>query len=90
MGNLSNPSMTGSAMASGPMKIAMSSLEGLPNAGDLANLNWSAPILYNADGSANTDAHIVIGDSKSQYITLRVRAFTGAVSMDRLTAGKHK
>jgi hypothetical protein len=76
--------------SSGSHKIAMTFLEGLPNASDLANLNWSQPILFNSDGSANADAQIVVSDSKAQHITLRVRAFTGAVSMERISAGKHK
>ena len=90
LGTLSNPTLPNSTMAGGSQKIAMSSLEGLPNAGDLANLNWSPPILYNLDGSASTDAHIVISDSRSQHITLHIRAFTGAVSLDRLGVGKRK
>lgn len=93
VGNLTNanPTATPTATAStGSHKIAQSSLEGLPNAGDLANLSWAQPIYYNLDGSASTDAQIVISDSKSQQITMSIRGFTGAVSMSRLVAGKHK
>lgn len=85
-----NPTMTIATMTGSSQKIAMSSLEGLPNASDLANLNWSPPIYFNADGSASTDAHIVISDTRSQYITMHVRAFTGAVRLDRLIAGRRK
>lgn len=76
------------ALTTASMKLAPTSLEGLPNAGELAGCNWSAPILFHPDGSANMDAEIVIRDQHSQSVTLRVRAFTGSISMERLVAGK--
>ncbi|WP_010586026.1 prepilin-type N-terminal cleavage/methylation domain-containing protein [Schlesneria paludicola] len=72
------------------MKLAASSLDGLPNASELAGCNWSAPILFHPDGSANMDTEIIIRDQHSQSVTLRVRAFTGSVSMERLVAGKRR
>jgi len=69
-------------------KMAAVSLDGLPNAGELANLNWSIPILFNPDGAANSDAEITVGDAWSQDIKIRVRAFTGSVTMSRLTIRK--
>ncbi len=69
-------------------KLAAGALDGLPNAGDLAGANWSIPILFHPEGSANADLEITVSDSKSQHIKLRVRAFTGAVSMERLAVGK--
>ena len=69
-------------------KLSSVSLEGLPNAGDLASANWSAPILFHPEGSANADRELSVSDTKGQHVSLRVRAFTGAVSLDRLVAGK--
>ena len=69
-------------------KLAAGALDGLPNAGELAAANWSAPILFHPEGTANADLEITVSDSKSQQIKLRVRAFTGAVSMERLAVGK--
>jgi len=74
--------------AASSYKLSMPSLEGLPNAGDLASVNWSSPILFHPEGSANVDAEITVGDAKSQQILMRIRAFTGAVTMDRLTERK--
>ena len=72
----------------GSHKLMPGSLDGLPNAGDLAGANWSTPVLFHPDGSANADLEIMVTDPKMQHIKLRVRAFTGAVSMERLAAGK--
>ena len=69
-------------------KLAAGALDGLPNAGELAAANWSIPILFHPEGTANADLEITVSDSKSQQIKLRVRAFTGAVSMERLAVGK--
>lgn len=69
-------------------KIASGSLDGLPNAGELSNLNWSNPVLFNPDGAANSDTEITVTDSWSQEIRIRVRAFTGSVTMGRLTIRK--
>ena len=74
--------------AAASYKLSVPSLEGLPNASDLASVNWSSPILFHPEGSANVDAEITVGDAKSQQILLRIRAFTGAVTMDRLTERK--
>ena len=73
------------APAQGVQKLSTIALEGLPNAGDLANANWSTPILFNPDGAASADAEITVGDLRSQIVKLHIRAFTGAVSMQRLT-----
>ena len=69
-------------------KLMPGSLDGLPNAGDLAGANWATPVLFHPDGAANADLEITVTDPKMQHIKLRVRAFTGAVSMERLVAGK--
>ncbi len=76
------------ATANSSHKIASTTFDGLPNASDLANVDWSIPILFNPEGSASADAEITVSDSKSQHIKLQVRAFTGAVSLERLVAEK--
>jgi hypothetical protein len=72
----------------GQQKIATSALDGLPNSAALSGLNWSSPVLFKPDGSAGSDTEIVLTDTHSQYITIRIRAFTGAVSMLPLVARK--
>ena len=84
------PGAAGAVGLASSMKLASSSLEGLPNASELAGCNWSTPILFHPDGSANMDIEIVIHDPHSQQISIRVRAFTGSVSMERLVAGKRR
>lgn len=69
-------------------KLPAGSFQGLPNAGDLASASWSAPILFHPEGSANSDIELRISDTRGQYIRLNVRAFTGAVSMERVVSGK--
>jgi type II secretory pathway pseudopilin PulG len=69
-------------------KLPPGALDGLPNASDMASANWSIPVLFHPEGSANADIEITISDSQAQHIKLHVRAFTGAVSMERLVAGK--
>lgn len=81
--NLPDASMTTSGQ-----KLSSALLEGLPNAGDLSGVNWSSPVLFKPDGSAGADTEVVLADGHSQTIRLRVRAFTGAVSMTPLVVGK--
>ena len=73
------------AITGGSNRLSATALEGLPNAGELSGVNWSAPILFNPDGAASADVEFVVRDSKSQQMKLRVRAFTGAVTLERLT-----
>lgn len=77
--------VSGAAVTPSTHKLSSASLNGLPNASELANANWSAPVLFNPDGSASADAEITVADNYSQIVKLHVRAFTGAVSMERLT-----
>ena len=76
--------LTGSASH----KLPPGALDGLPNAADMASANWSIPVLFHPEGSANADIQITISDPKSQHVDLHVRAFTGAVTMERPVAGK--
>ena len=83
------PAVTAAPTAAGSShKLMPGALDGLPNAGDLASANWSTPVLFHPDGAANADLEITVTDPKMQHIKLRIRAFTGAVSMERLVAGK--
>lgn len=77
-------SSTGNTTATSSYKVTAVSLDGLPNAGDLAGLNWSIPILFNADGSANMDREIIVSDNHAQRIRIHVRAFTGAATLSRI------
>lgn len=90
-----NPLATGSNTASvgtavvvptaGSNRLSANALQGLPNAGELSSVNWAAPILFNPDGAASADAELVVKDDRAQQVRLRVRAFTGAVSMERMS-----
>jgi prepilin-type N-terminal cleavage/methylation domain-containing protein len=82
-GSTTAPSQT-AVPATGTYKLLPASLDGLPNAADLANLNWSTPILFNADGSANLDTDIIVSDKQAQRVRIHVRAFTGSASMGRI------
>ncbi len=77
-GNSPSPATTTS------QKLSMTSLDGLPNASDLASLNWASPILFNSDGSAGMDTEIVVSDPRAQHVRLRIRSLTGAVSLGRI------
>lgn len=63
------PSQTLSAMA----------FQGLDNAGTLASISWSEPLVFAPDGSA-MDAVVTIGDNRGQRIDLTVRGLTGATA----------
>ena len=76
------------ATAGSSHKLMPGLLDWLPNAAELAGANWSTPVLFHPDGAANADLEITVTDPKMQHIKLRIRAFTGAVSMERLVAGK--
>ena len=75
-GNVTNSTTTG-------QQISADALSGLPDAGKLAAISWSGPILFQPDGSG-MDAVIEITDRRRQHVTLRVRGITGAVSVSRL------
>lgn len=59
--------------------VAEWQLQGLPDAGELAGLNWSSPILFYPDGSA-AQSVLRIEDEAGQEMELKVRGLTGAVS----------
>jgi prepilin-type N-terminal cleavage/methylation domain-containing protein len=61
-------------------------LSGIKDAGDLNSVNWSAPILFHADGSA-TNAQVMIADNKSRFVTVTIRALTGGVSVSNIANG---
>lgn len=68
---------------SGGQQISADALSGLPEAGKLASVSWSGPILFHPNGSA-TDATVDLIDRQRQHITLRIRGITGGVSVSRL------
>lgn len=81
---LLNPgaSATGPAMITG-QKLPSNLLSGLPDAGNLENLSWSGPVLFQPDGSA-ADTSLDMVDKRNQRITLQIRGITGAISLSRL------
>jgi prepilin-type N-terminal cleavage/methylation domain-containing protein len=59
-------------------------LQGLANAGDLAAMSWSPPILFAPNGSA-IDAAFVLVDPREQSMRFEVRGLTGAVKLGSIT-----
>jgi hypothetical protein len=56
---------------------------GLPDARDLAIINWSPPIIFEADGSSD-DQTIQLSDPNSDTIySLTLRGLTGGVLVTR-------
>jgi prepilin-type N-terminal cleavage/methylation domain-containing protein len=61
-------------------KLTAAAFRGLPNAGDLASVNWSAPLIFSPDGTG-MDAVITLGDSRGHRIDLSIRGLTGAAAV---------
>jgi len=61
-------------------------LSGIAAAGEFSGASWSPPILFYPDGTA-TPATIMIGDHKSQVVTISVRPLTGAVTVSKIERG---
>lgn len=55
-------------------------LSGLPNAYQLAQVGWSVPLTFHPDGSA-ADFEFSVVDARSRQIRLKVRGFTGGVTV---------
>ena len=53
---------------------------GMPNAYQLAQVGWSAPVTFQPDGSA-VDSELAVIDSRSRQVRLTVRGFTGGVTV---------
>jgi hypothetical protein len=75
-----DPTSTGGTV---PQPIPGEWLSGIHDADQFGGVNWSAPILFHADGTA-APAHIVIRDAKSRTVTISVRALTGGVSLSKI------
>jgi len=71
---------------SSPQQIPAEWLSGLANADQFSGVNWSAPLVFHADGSATT-AQVIIRDKKSRYVTVSIRAMTGGVSVSAIENG---
>lgn len=56
---------------------------GLPNAYQLAQVGWSAPLTFQADGSS-ADSELAVVDARNQQIRLTVRGFTGGVTVSTI------
>ncbi|MGE5192521.1 MAG: hypothetical protein ACM3U2_08455 [Deltaproteobacteria bacterium] len=78
-----DPASTG---GSPPQPIPGEWLSGIRDADQLNGVNWSAPILFHADGTAAA-AQVIILDRKSRTVTVSVRALTGGVSVSPIVSG---
>lgn len=61
-------------------KVPEAAFQGLPNAGTLASVNWSGPLIFAADGTA-ADAMITLGDLRGHRVDITVRGLTGAAAV---------
>jgi prepilin-type N-terminal cleavage/methylation domain-containing protein len=73
---------TGGAMGG---QVTEELLEGLPNAGKLASLSWSPPILFSPNGTA-MDSAFELSDPRNQTIRFEIRGLTGAVKLGPITS----
>ena len=60
-------------------------IAGLPNAYQLAQVGWSAPLTFQPDGSA-ADSELAVVDANNRQIRLTVRGFTGGVTVSPIEA----
>jgi prepilin-type N-terminal cleavage/methylation domain-containing protein len=64
-------------------KISATAFQGLNDAGTLASVGWSEPLVFAPDGSA-MDAVVTISDHRGQQIDLNVRGLTGATAVSSM------
>lgn len=80
----STPSSGSTLAASGTgQRLPSALLSGLANAGQLENVSWSGPVLFQPDGSAS-DMSLDLIDRYNQRITLKIRGITGAIGVSRI------
>lgn len=56
---------------------------GMPNAYQLAQVGWSAPVTFQPDGSA-VDSELAVVDTRNRQVRLTVRGFTGGVTVSSI------
>lgn len=61
-------------------------LSGIHDADQFVGVNWSAPLLFHADGTAGT-AQVAIRDKQSRVVTVSIRALTGSISVSKIENG---
>jgi len=85
LGPTSTESQLGSAasVTVAGQQLSAEVLEGLPDAGQLSNLSWSGPIIFQPDGSA-ADSEFALHDQQGHCILFHIRGITGAVSVGRI------
>ncbi len=67
-------------------KLSEAALQGLPNAGELAGIGWSDPLVFAVDGTAQ-DVLMTIADRRGHRIDLTIRGLTGATSVGPMYRG---
>jgi hypothetical protein len=75
-----------STLATGGQPVATEWLAGLASADEFMGVNWSAPLVFNPDGTAGA-ARVVIRDNKARFVTVSVRPLTGGVSVSKIENG---
>lgn len=64
-------------------RLSQELIAGLPNAYQLAQVGWSAPLTFQPDGSA-ADSELSVIDARNRQIRLTVRGFTGGVTVSSI------
>lgn len=64
----------------GSVSLTPEMLKDVPEELDLANVNWSLPVVFYPDGSGS-DMRVEIEDDRQQYISISVRPLTGTASL---------
>jgi type II secretion system protein H len=67
----------------GAQPLAADLFTGLPDAQLLAAVNWSAPILFHTDGSADSVV-LTLSDQQQQTVELSIRGLTGGVTVSKV------
>ena len=74
------PTLSSSAPIVPGQKLTDAAFRGLPNAGALASVSWSAPLVFTTEGTA-MDGIVTLGDKRGHRIDIAVRGLTGAASV---------
>jgi len=69
-----------------PQTIPAEWLSGIHDADQFTGVNWSAPLLFHADGTAAA-AQVAIRDKQSRVVTVSIRALTGSISVSKIENG---
>ncbi len=74
------PSTNDATSSPAGQKVPEAAFQGMPDAGTLAAVSWSGPLIFQGDGTA-ADAVITLGDVRGHRVDITLRGLTGAASV---------